>query len=364
MKGAIRRKLIEASLGATMALVCLTTTTYAWFAKNANAWVDEFKVDIRQDEGLLISVDGKNWYDSIYGSNAHSSNSIYKAIVAKRLNKAYDDVTYSDLYPDENASEEAKSAARLRLSSVSTKDLKTFTTVDSKSTVEDETVNGVTTSHYVPREIEANEFEYVSFDLYFKAEVATYNAYSKYKLTFTPSNLDNTERGVSKVTSSSTYHTLYNDLTYKNAAGEVMNLHPGDHLYTNTANAMRIGILHSDNETATIYEPNIGYSSYALSGNQNDIYNPSYNPMLTYFNSSHNSELKPLDDLDVYKNTQKDFEAGISFGTFEPQQDGEYNILKITVFLWLEGYDGDYLPTTNSDYVYSFLNFTKIGLEE
>ena len=164
MKGAIRRKLITASFGAIAALVCLTTTTYAWFAKNADAWVDEFKVDIRQDEGLTISVDNENFFSDI------TTEQVTKAVIAKRLGINYSDVT-EDLvtqYKDD-----------LTLASVSTNDLQTFTTVDSKSTTEYR--NSENKTYYVPRELEANEFGYIAFDLYFKAEVATSDAFSKYR---------------------------------------------------------------------------------------------------------------------------------------------------------------------------------------
>lgn len=349
MKGAIRRKLITASFGAIAALVCLTTTTYAWFAKNADAWVDEFKVDIRQDEGLTISVDNENFFSDI------TTEQVTKAVIAKRLGINYSDVT-EDLvtqYKDD-----------LTLASVSTNDLQTFTTVDSKSTTEYR--NSENKTYYVPRELEANEFGYIAFDLYFKAEVATSDAFSKYRLQFTTSTTTDNERGVSYIKSTEQEQKIYNSLkTFENGAAK--DYRSGDTININPANAMRLGVLTEEN-VSTIYEPNTGYSSYALQGNTNNLYNPSYNPMLTYFNNSHSAKLEPLDDLDVYRNTQKDFDGNISFGTFERSVDQTtnevtYNRLKVTVFLWLEGYDGDYLPTTKTNKVELFLNFTKVGLE-
>lgn len=349
MKGAIRRKLISAGLGATMALVCLTTTTYAWFAKNADAWVDEFKVDIRQDEGLTISVDNENFFSDI------TTEQVTKAVIAKRLGINYSDVTEELVtqYKDD-----------LTLASVSTNDLQTFTTVDSKSTTEYRDSENKT--YYVPRTLEANEFGYISFDLYFKAEVATSDAFSKYRLQFTTSTTTDNERGVSYIKSSSQDQKIYNNLTtYENGGLKLYS--SGDLININPANAMRIGVL-TENNVSTIYEPNTGYSSYALKGNHDIKYHPYYNPMLTYFNNSHSAKLEPLDDLDVYRNTQKDFDGNISFGTFERSVDQTtnevtYNNLKVTVFLWLEGYDGDYLPTTKTNKVELFLNFTKVGLE-
>ena len=61
MKKNIIRKLILSVSSLAATAVCLTSTTYAWFAKNATAWSELFAIDIEVPEGLLISIDGQNY---------------------------------------------------------------------------------------------------------------------------------------------------------------------------------------------------------------------------------------------------------------------------------------------------------------
>ena len=61
----IKRKLILSLLLLALTIITATSTTYAWFSKNRNAWVDDFELQIENVEGMLISVDGKNFSSSI-----------------------------------------------------------------------------------------------------------------------------------------------------------------------------------------------------------------------------------------------------------------------------------------------------------
>ena len=75
--GSKRRKLILSVLMLVMTFACLTSTTYAWFARNREAWTEDFQLDIENYDGLLISIDGKNFGASI------DNKELKKAVVAK-----------------------------------------------------------------------------------------------------------------------------------------------------------------------------------------------------------------------------------------------------------------------------------------
>lgn len=61
----ITRKLIMSISTAAMTAICLGTTTYAWFSRNANVWVDETDLYVNTYDGLLISLDGTNFSQDI-----------------------------------------------------------------------------------------------------------------------------------------------------------------------------------------------------------------------------------------------------------------------------------------------------------
>lgn len=61
----LTRKLITSIATATMTAVCLTTTTYAWFSRNENVWIEETDFNIDSYEGLLISLDGKSFSQDV-----------------------------------------------------------------------------------------------------------------------------------------------------------------------------------------------------------------------------------------------------------------------------------------------------------
>ena len=61
----LRRKLVLSLIMLMLTVITATSITFAWFANNQNAWVDDFELEIENVEGLLISVDGENFYSSV-----------------------------------------------------------------------------------------------------------------------------------------------------------------------------------------------------------------------------------------------------------------------------------------------------------
>ncbi|MBQ3253826.1 MAG: hypothetical protein IJA65_04645, partial [Acholeplasmatales bacterium] len=58
-------------------------------------------------------------------------------------------------------------------------------------------------------------------------------------------------------------------------------------------------------------------------------------------------------------NTLKSFDDEVSLGKFDAVNDSEYNIVKITIAIWLEGYDADYLGTVDLTELSCYLSFFK-----
>ena len=64
-KRSITRKLIMAVTAAATAAITLGTSTYAWFSRNSNVWVEETNFQIESYDGLLISLDGENFSQDV-----------------------------------------------------------------------------------------------------------------------------------------------------------------------------------------------------------------------------------------------------------------------------------------------------------
>ena len=92
-----------------------------------------------------------------------------------------------------------------------------------------------------------------------------------------------------------------------------------------------------------VYEPSVGLGSYAIDGRTEDAYKPTLNAMYTYNNS-----LFPLSPYieGVEDNGQLTTDATFTddvLATFTWDGDrNEYNVVKMSVMLWLEGWDADY----------------------
>lgn len=323
----IKNKLILSVFMLLMTAVTLTSVTYAWFSNNKNAWVDEFEIDIENTDGLLISVDGEKYYSDIH------KEEITKAILAKSLGKDINAITQEDI--DKN---------KMALAPVSTADLVSFTTIDGASEIKD----GYYQSHT------ADKTSYIEFDLYFKAESSKGEADKKFDISFVHTG---DELKTPFFTAEDSTVKLSNELT------TTTGLYGPDaeqkEITVNPRDAMRLGIVHNDAQTKTLYEPYLGLGSYAIAGETEDVYNPEKNAMLTYFNNTHRAKLLPLQSGEGYKDTKKSFDDEISFGRILPNAGNtDYEPIKITVFIWLEGYDADYFAGVSTNKIKIYLSFT------
>ena len=224
----LRRKLVLSLIMLMLTVITATSITFAWFANNQNAWVDDFELEIENVEGLLISVDGENFYSSV------SSEELVKAIVAKKNNV---DIKTLDL---DEVKEEIK---KYRLSSVTTKDLTNYYTIDSQNPVN---------NYYQLKE--AQKTSYIEFDLYFRIVTDNKQVSSETKILMFS--------GDSYIKSQAKAVNLVNELRSKGITYK-----SGESIAVNPADAVRVGVkVLDDEETTIIYEPNVGLGSYAIEG--------------------------------------------------------------------------------------------------
>jgi hypothetical protein len=356
----VTRKFILSVSALAVTAMCFSSTTYAWFAKNANAWTEDYEIKLHTDEGLSISVDGIHWYDSI------SKDQLTNAIALYRYNTLNKDnpIEYADL-TDTIVSTYSSTS----LAPVSPDENFNFWGYN----VSEEYTPSADGLYHPTNLTEAGIMGYyVSFDLYFKAIPSSSDAKDKYNLVFASEGLAE-NMGPSYIQAENSNITLNNTLYVPTSKDTRSNpttpgkLESGEVITINPADAMRIAVTGAE-ETLT-YEINEGYGSYALNNipdgaiddSVKDLYDPAQNPMYTYFNNTHNLGKLSIPEYDAsYVNTKKDFESLENLGTFTRDSDGNYNDVKITVYIWLDGYDADYLEGVNTESVHFFLNFTKV----
>jgi hypothetical protein len=122
---------------------------------------------------------------------------------------------------------------------------------------------------------------------------------------------------------------------------------------------MRIGV--TGEKEDRIYEINEGYGSSAYKNAPEGVNDPITNPMVTYFNHRHPKNNLYLRDYDTeYVETVENFDDLYSLGDFVRDGEGKYNKVKATFYIWLDGYDADYIEGVDTNSIRFFLNFTKV----
>ncbi len=333
----LRRKLILSLIALATIIVCLTSTTYAWFAKNDVAYISLFEIEIENYDGLLVSVDGKSYSSRI------QNDELKRAIIAKKEGLEYNDPLLTEAYI-KNEFE------KFRFADVTTNDLINFKEVDSKNHSD---------GFYEFKD--ASQYHYVKFDLYFQVDTGGSNKINNYDLMFVNEEVvDMVDAEISYIKSGivSTKATTEFSVLENN---ELKTYNANDEISFDPADAMRLGLINKDTEGIFVYEPNQGYSSYALE-NGSGIYNPDSNLAFKYLNAYSKYGLKPLtkneSDKFDYEATYKSFSDDVVLGSFEIN-NGEYNTIKLEVSIWLEGFDGDYISGASMNPVRCYFSFYK-----
>lgn len=326
----LRNKLLLSIWMLVATTITLASTTYAWFASNKEVGLDDFDLELETQQNMLVSIDGVNFSSRI------TNEELKRGIVAK-----YNGIDVKDV-------NDISSFDNIHLQCV-TYDGTTFKKITDKVD---------SNKNYILEETSVSSGMFISFDLWFQY-TSFINDSSSYYVTFVGDSYSDNNVSGSYLNGSKNDVKLYNKLTTIDK-----NYNSGEVITINTGDALRLGVSTNESENL-IFEPNDGLSSYAISGETIPKYNPAYNPMLTYFNNINLGNLAPIsENVDVYKNTIKNFNSDTKLGVFTKNDDNLYNTVKITISVWLEGMDGDYIIGCTNTSLSMLLNFCVKKYEE
>ena len=271
-------------------------------------------MDIDTTEGLLVSADGENFSQDVGLEDI--KNAIQNKTGFELGNLRNDAITLKHI--DQKVS---------------------FDEDGNLEFVKDALVDIADSDHKNHKMISADSKDYVAFDLWFKA-ITTGKEHRQYTLKMNGSGcyVDAEDKEVELQNRLQTQTDSYQS---------------GDVITVNPKNAMRVGVTYVDNgeNKLNVYEPNEGLGSSAIEGSTEATHNKNQNAMYTYYNNTHplSAFTKAAEDGEGYK-TNRDFSLG-ECGTFMySEQEKDYNVIRVTVYVWLEGWDADYfagVPATN-----------------
>ena len=417
-KRSITRKLIMAVTAAATAAITLGTSTYAWFSRNSNVWVEETNFQIESYDGLLISLDGVNFSQDVsaddlmkYVTGKTDTEEAREAYKELRFNgntiKSNQDGTISrddtsneiQFVHDAVNYEENKYSNLIKIYNQSTNDLIARVTLDTKDNlisnvkaydannnelVVDDT-NALTKEYIIKNDseeviaritnLEANGTIKETYSIKNATEesykgILTYHdeGYSHYEEESTP-NLDylkfdltfRISTGETNVDNRPDLKLKFSDQTFVKSTEEEVELtnslstktqdyHTGDKVKVSLANAIRIGIdskLAFNNFEIT-NEFDLG--SVAIEGSNDLDHDKNHNAMYTYYNSINTKYpfKEAAEDGDRFI-TNSSFED-VELGVFEFDTDTKkYKDLNVTVYIWLEGWDADFVYGASTD---------------
>jgi len=301
------RKILVGSLMTCATIATLASTTYAFVVLNDEVKVEEFNFNLETDAGLLISVDGVNFSQDITASQIQDviknntgveyANTKYQGVTLSQTNGLID--FDSNGYP------------------IFVKDK-----LDALATPDGD-------RYYEHSYQEALSNDYLMFDLYFQVTNQG-SITSPYTLSFMDTTSIKSKGEIN--------HTISNFMTStlgSHVSGDTITFDPVD--------AMRLAVKNHTADSFTIYEPEVGLGSAAIEGRSEDIYNKDKNAMYTYYNSSHPREpfITAAEDGEAF-NTISSF-TNDPIGEFVyDNNSSQYNVIKLSIAIWLEGWDADF----------------------
>ena len=298
----IRRKIVLLGVAVFSLLITLASTTYAFIVLNDEAKVSEVDFEIESQDGLLLSLDGKNFYQDL------SYDMIAKAIIeaqggtyTKDTDNILDNFSLSGVSLDTEGS-----AIKL------TDGKPSFVKDSLVSGVDPEGINDIYYSHQY---VEADKNSYITFDIWAKVMTngVKEDEMKDYELFFSSRT---------EITGEVSTVSLVNSLTTQDKEYEA-----GEELEVNIVNAMRIAVVNSS--VVTVFEPYQGLGSAAVEG-ASGANNPETNAMYTYYNNTHplspfasaaadNAQFDTVSDL--YNTVLGDFE-------YEANEASDFHTLK------------------------------------
>ncbi len=338
MKGI--RKLVLSIISLSFTLASLITSTFAFVVMSSNVEINA-EFNIEGYEGLGISLDGNEFTQDI------TSESLKEKIAGSVEN--YDKLSFRGVTPmhDNNG--------KISFTSLSSMDGEV-------------PFMYLYNNHYISAD--KNE-DYLQFDLYFTA-LNSKEKSKNYDLFLVS---DKPDKAGTKITGVASEVELLTSLTtpasidsrtgvrtsgpYKDTAYVPGEYKAKDKITVDPSNAVRIGVTtgeYSNSSAANTMKMSVfetpnekDLGSSAIEGRTDERHNKDLNAMYTYYNSW--NVLNPLtsaaEDGEAF-NTSNDFEKDAA-GNDNPlgvlkydNATSSYNIIKVTMYVWLEGWDADY----------------------
>lgn len=356
----IRRKITLASIAVLSLLATAVTTTYAWFSLNDSAFIEGFDISIENTDNLLISTDG-----------IHFKQSLNATDVIESINS---------LREEEN---KITQLSDIKFNAVTSKDGLDF----KQQVLSFDELNRKAISYEI-----APINHYLKMKLYFTVEengtIDDTTQHENYNLNFKTQSKGGD--GVHPTRFSSKNQNLITKNTLTNLTGPLTS---GSSITVNPVNALRLAVLGSTVESSSNQDLDVIYDiaqehdmgSYALDSNvlqtldeqyQLDKYNSEKNAMFTYFNSVQNNILKPMityeadDELETAKSDtlalldkiQTSMDNNLGTFIYNPEIS-KYNIVELTITLWIEGFDADNIIGLNTSNIEVLLSFEKNVIE-
>lgn len=307
----MNNKALKVILSSTAALACALTfsaSTFAYVLIGNSVTVEDFQFDIEGQTGLLVSLDGENYSQDI------TSDAVKEKIAGSVA--AFNDKSFQGVTPKQINTQVDMTGGKVNF-------------------LYDDVDRATHTHSY--KDAEEN-VDYIKLDLWFKA-LSTTTAASNFNLVLGEDT---------KIESTTETIDIYNTFT---ANGVTYSPTGANNKVTQAVkNAIRLGLFSEEDDALKIFEVTDQYDlgTTAIEG-RTDSHDPAKNIMYNYYNAVH--VLEPFTvaapDGDAY-DTISAYGTGTGAGW-----QGEYiskfdsnGIAKVTVYLWLEGWDADYLLDT------------------
>ena len=329
-------KLILSGAASLALAVSLTATTFAYVLIGNNVTVDEFDFKVEGQEGLMISLDGTNFSQDITGAE-----------LKKHLAGSVDAF-------DSNF-----------ITGTTIKDSGNSIQTDGDVFFVKEKINRATHERSYVDAVE-NE-DYLKFDLYFKV-LNTKTSATNYEVVFGENTYIKAIEDVVKIQHGfatweyDSENDYYTPTTY----------HANQEINQNVANAMRIGVYNSEvvSDPLQVYEvyDNSDLGSAAITGRTDERHDPYSSVMINYYNVYH-----PFEAFTTTNTTKRDYNGNLLDGVYGAEDGYAFNtineyghkdandkwigkkvvsfgnedVVKVTMLIWLEGWDADYLLGTS-----------------
>ena len=321
------RKLVLSLIMVCACIISIVSSTFAFIVINRTTGVEEFDFNVNTDHGILLSLDGKNFVSDITSEQL-------KEKIASSV-EAFDKTLFTGVTLEQDSNNK-------------------INYVDNYPTFVKDHLND-SKNHEM---ISANKnVDYISFDLWVKLEDMS-DAKPSYNLRLTDKTGFNADDRTEFLNNNLVAWDRDNNVDVKYTSKDTVTFNP--------ANAMRLGLVnHLDNQNEiTIYEVPVkdkakDLGSYAIEGGTG-IYNPANNAMFTYYNNIH--PLYPFNsaavDGEAYDEGIHEYNYSSKIiDTFE-YSNNEYNVVHLTILIWLDGWDADYFTVLPVNKIHVNLELT------